>query len=782
MKRPIILLLIALIFLTSGCAAVMMSEKTRLLASGDYAKAESKLEGEVRDMSTAKSKDLVWLCESYSKSKKFDRLFACVDNLERNIQKGDTDSVASGFHYSFPADITVIAPLLRAEAYIELGNYEKAVALSQKAYDLSLKMQWSFADRYNEWDTRSKIRSLGMLALSHALNGDRDKALRYAKELEDVSLFSWTASPMFSGIPMSKEKMLALARVYMATGEYQRILDNKERFWESLGVIGEALSAYRIYAFVDLPKEFMMTKALLETGRTREAREGYDRLLGNPESRSNGEIYWPMLFDRARIYQKEGDIPKAVEFYKRSVDVIEAQRSTIHTEAAKIGFVGDKQKVYQSLIDVLFSAGDYGQAFEYVERSKSRALVDLLASKKNFTVRSGGGEQLASALRELETLESENKALAPDQTAERIRQRTTRSIQIRERIALRAPELASLVSVTAVSAGDIRKMIPPGETLVEYYAQGGDIFVFVLTKDTIRAVKLDGSHVVEEIADFRRSLQNPQSDRHLEWSQNLYRKLVKPVEPWLAGQDLIVVPHGALHYLPFNALHDGGHYLIERKSIRYMPSASVLHYLPAGNSSRPGDILAFGNPDLGDPRNDLIYAQNEAVAVAKTRPRSRVFLRKEATETALRKFGEGFRFIHFATHGQFEADAPLRSALLLAPDAESNGLLTLDKLYFMRLDADLVTLSACETGLGKVVNGDDVVGLTRGFLYAGSRSIVTSLWKVDDLATSHLMTGFYSRLKDADKRDALRSAMLETRSKYPHPFYWAAFQLTGNAD
>jgi len=159
-----------------------------------------------------------------------------------------------------------------------------------------------------------------------------------------------------------------------------------------------------------------------------------------------------------------------------------------------------------------------------------------------------------------------------------------------------------------------------------------------------------------------------------------------------------------------------------------------------------------------------------------------VLLRREATETALNRYGGGFRYIHFATHGEFDADRPLNSALLLAGDAESDGRLTVDKLYSMKLHADLVTLSACETGLGKVVNGDDVVGLTRGFLYAGSRSIVTSLWKVDDLATSHLMTGFYSRLKDADKREALRSAMLETRSRYPHPFYWAAFQLTGNAD
>jgi CHAT domain-containing protein len=100
----------------------------------------------------------------------------------------------------------------------------------------------------------------------------------------------------------------------------------------------------------------------------------------------------------------------------------------------------------------------------------------------------------------------------------------------------------------------------------------------------------------------------------------------------------------------------------------------------------------------------------------------------------------------------------------------------------MNIDADLVTLSACETGLGKVANGDDVVGLTRGFLYAGSSSIVSSLWKVDDQATGVLMTGFYNALKNTGKREALRQAQLSARKTYPHPYYWASFQLTGSAD
>jgi CHAT domain-containing protein len=178
---------------------------------------------------------------------------------------------------------------------------------------------------------------------------------------------------------------------------------------------------------------------------------------------------------------------------------------------------------------------------------------------------------------------------------------------------------------------------------------------------------------------------------------------------------------------------------------------------------------------------DLRFAQDEALAIVQTVPQSRALLRREASESALRQFSAGFSYLHFATHGEFNADAPLQSALLLAKDERSDGLLTVNKLYSLRLNADLVTLSACETGLGKIASGDDVVGLTRGFLYAGASTVVASLWKVDDQATAVLMTRFYDELKGGDRREALRAAQLATREKHPHPFFWAAFQLTGAA-
>ncbi len=179
---------------------------------------------------------------------------------------------------------------------------------------------------------------------------------------------------------------------------------------------------------------------------------------------------------------------------------------------------------------------------------------------------------------------------------------------------------------------------------------------------------------------------------------------------------------------------------------------------------------------------DLPNAQTEAVKVAAMFPDSRALLRADASKSAVKELGSGFSMLHFATHGRFDAQKPLRSGLYLAKGSESDGVLTVSDLYSLRWDVDLVTLSACETGLGKVSNGDDVIGLTRGFLYAGARSIVASLWEVDDAATAQLMESFYRNLASHDKREALRLAQIETRKQFPQPWYWAAFNIVGSAE
>ncbi len=768
-----------LILFISGCASVFFSEKERLATGGKYSELERILETENKDISSAKSDDLIELCNTYSKLKRYNKLFSCVEQLEINIKRGDKiikhHSLVS---FSYPQNITVIPYLLKAEAYIELGDYDKAVASAKKAYGLLPTIEWSLKDSYYSWELHCRVRSLSILALAYALKGDSKNASQYVDQLENeeisMHVFMKVAA---AGVTIKKEKSLGLARAYMALGKYDKILNDKGGFIDAYGEFMEGTVGVS-YAFLNLPQEFAKNKALYETGHTKEAKEGYDRLLSKPETKSNGEIYWPILMDRGRISRGEGNTKQAIDFYKQSINVIENQRSTINTEASKIGFVGDKQKAYHQIISALFSDGQYAEAFEYVERSKARALVDMLASKNDFTVKTGNERMIRDLLAKNTSAESE--LIVQGTSADKSGMRSV-VIRNKEKLIDQSPELASLVSVTSITLPEIQSIIPKEETLIEYYYADKDMFAFILSAQGLKVARLKSDNLAVDIQQLRKALEQPGSSGYIEQSQHLYGRLIKPFERLLSDRKLIIVPHGALHYLPFNALHDGKGYLLERYSIRILPSASVIKFLQTKKSAQPADILVFGNPDLGDPRLDLVYAQNEALAVAKTLPQSKVFLRNQATETAFKKYAGSFKYIHFATHGQFNPDAPLTSAVLLSKDVENDGMLTVDKLYSMKLDNDLVTLSACETGLGRIANGDDVVGLTRGFLYAGSSSIVASLWKVDDLATSHLMTQFYSNLKKSDKREALRTAQLDTKRKYPHPFYWASFQLTGNA-
>ncbi len=323
--------------------------------------------------------------------------------------------------------------------------------------------------------------------------------------------------------------------------------------------------------------------------------------------------------------------------------------------------------------------------------------------------------------------------------------------------------------------------IAPDETLIDFYRAGDDLFALLLSGNTIKGFKLSARGLDEEVRAFRAAIEH-RDPKATELGRPLYDRLIRPLLGEIKGDKLVISPHGVLHYLPFVALSDGDQYLLDRFAVRLIPSAGTLVYLKSDRPTKLGKLLAFGNPDLGNARFDLPNAQVEAVNVAAMFPSSRALVRAEASKTAVEELGNGFSILHFATHGKFDTDAPLSSGLYLAKGNEADGVLTVSDLYTLRLDAELVTLSACETGLGKVASGDDVIGLTRGFLYAGARSIVASLWEVDDAATEQLMVSFYRNLEGHDKREALRLAQIETRKTYPHPMFWAAFQIVGRAD
>ena len=750
---------------------------TDLEMKGRFAELEKAAEQKLAKQGKPSTSVLSPLCFAYSRVKRYQKLFDCLDRLEQQIRAGDWVAETDASMIS-NSDATPMPAMLRAEALIELGGYPRAAEQAKLALS---KVQ----DRlpYGIWaPKRYRLSLLGTLGLAYALGGDRKGAAEQIKQLEDFSI------GFIGSAGMTPLRANAIARIYMALGDFARAFEQvrEDDAWMSAvyflnnaswGLSGDD----RAENFVLLPKMLIRGKCLSELGRLAEAKQSLDAILRNARVVDQGELHWLALFERGRIAEREQNFSEAVSYYLRAIKVIEEQRSSINTEANKIGFVGDKQAVYGRVIALLVEQGKESEAFEYVERSKSRALVDMLASKKEFSARTDP-EKARLILAQLDAADLASRT--EDVLAKPGEHSALRTLQtVRQEMQRAAPELSTLVTVTSVPAEELKRLVRQDEALLEYYYQGSDLYAFVVTRDRLQAKRLAGGDIVAQVLRFRRALERADSEQWQTQARALYELLWQPLESMLSARSVTVVAHGALHYLPFAALQKpDGSFLVDHYGLRFLPSASVLKFLRPALPGRRAQLLALGNPDLGDPKLDLHFAEGEAKTVAAIFPESRVLLRTDATESNFKKAGSVFPRIHFATHGKFQADDPLSSGLYLARDAENDGVLTVGELYSMNLDADLVTLSACETGLGKVANGDDVVGLTRGFLYAGSRSIVASLWNVDDRATAQLMKAFYENLAGMNKEEALRQAQIRTRQDFPPPFFWAAFQLTGQAE
>jgi CHAT domain-containing protein len=805
--RLIVMILVCSQLLLSGCVSFPKGA-----LEGRFLNTEKYLLAEHGDPDKMNPRDLNDLCVVYSAQKNYDKLFACLDSMQKKIDQG-AHEIKSGIGAGQTlVDLNLRLYDLRSEAFLELGRFDEAIKDAQKGIDDLEK----YKALYRSIIFLPPFRYV--LGMAYARSNQPDKARVYAN-------YPGLGSDLLRLVKSQQQEIDAMqkcnwhefsSKIYSAIGDYELALDEANEFFgcnlprmrklsdPGVKLIRTLFTRGMSNEHFEIRLYFLLGRTNIDAGNIDMAKMNFDQILSKEQITQNREFYWIILFERGRISEMEGKSAEAVRYYTKAVDVIEETRMTLNIEANKIGYAGDKQKVYSSTVSLLFREGKYQEALEYVERGKARALVDMLASKKTLSGGKIDHEKLTTLIKELDEAEMKSISLAY-QAASEGKTTDVRSLTLvkKAEIAQTSKEFASLVTIKPTSIKDIQTLLSPEETLVEYYYHGDTLFAFIVTQGSVKGVKLDSHGLNNDVIAFRKNILdtldqtrsitikdvNPDkvadkssAFRSLRDSgRSLYEKIFKPLEPMITTKNVTIVPHGALHYVPFNALITDKGYLLDAYSIRILPSASVLQFLQTKRGGQIGELIAFGNPDLNDPKLDLPFAQSETLAITKDNPKAKVLLRKQASKTAVKKFSDQFRYVHFACHGIFNPDKPLDSGLMLSSDDQNNGMLTVNELYDMRLNADLVTLSACETALGKVSNGDDVVGFTRGFLYAGANSIVSSLWKVGDEATSILMQEFYKNLKDRDKRTALRLAQLKVKDTYnSHPFFWAAFQLTGS--
>ena len=747
------------------------TDQTSYAATGRFDLIEKQVEA-MAQQGPLRTRDPRALCFAYSKLKRYDRLMPCLDTLQALVAKGDRRTRIFGLDDATPA-----IHLLRAEALTDLGNYAGARKEANNA------LVW--LRRENSGDDDMVVNAYAAVAVAAALQGDTIVARQTVDLLKDYKVRS----------DYKRAKAMAQARAQMAVGAWADVivtLESSEAAFQLDKMLdsflsGTAFTGRNNWVWVELPRAFMLHKAQAEVGRTELARAGFDKLLATPELSVNAEIHWQTLVERARIAEADGQFDKALELYRKARGLVESQRRSIRTEASKIGFAGDKQAVYQGLMRVALKLGNKALAVEVAEQAKSRALVDMLAAKSDFGIYGPRATEVGAAFAEFERLDAEQSLQSPDATAAQRAQLAQQLQAAGQQLRIQAPQLASLVTSGGIEAAQMAAALGPKETLVGFFGSGKNLVGYTVSGAEIRLYPLDAQGLEDDVAEFVQSIKKRRRQTR-ELAEVLYKRLLRPMQASIAGRDLLIVPHGSLHYVPFAALHDGERYLVQGRALRYLPSAMLLGLLPhqgAAGAKAAGApvqrLLILGNPDLGKAELDLPASQEEAQALQGLfATNSELFIRKAATESLIKERAFDFSHIHVASHGEFSADAPLDSRLRLAADAKNDGVLSVSEIYGLRLNAQVVMLSACETGLGRVSSGDDVVGLTRGFLYAGAQNVVGSLWEVDDDATSALSQAMYDGLKKGlPVAKALALAQEQLLAKKPHPFFWAAFLDSG---
>ncbi|MBI3106040.1 MAG: CHAT domain-containing protein [Candidatus Rokubacteria bacterium] len=551
-----------------------------------------------------------------------------------------------------------------------------------------------------------------------------------------------------------------LAEAFLLVGNAQRQMG---RFPEATAALRRALEV------TDVPEARAQVAAALgqlarAQGDPALALQHFREAL--PEARRNGRV--PLLVslhhEMARIHAAERRFEEALTEYREAMRLVEDVRSELEEASFRTGYLENKLGIYHGAARSAVSLGRAEEAFGFAERARARAFLDLLGT--HTTLSKGKTRALVEEEMRLRAQLAEARGASADSEEETEDETAPDPASRREQ--LRAAEAAYRAFLERV-----RYLVTDAETLV-----------WVVTRGDAAVLRLQAPRrlLLDEVRAFRAAIaESAPLEQITARARQLHDRLVGPVRRLLHGERLLIVPHDVLHYLPFTALRSPrGRWLVEDYTLATLPSASVLKYLgdKGGGEARP---VVVGNPDLG-PALELRYAGREARAIGAHFPGARVLLRADATEARVKALAGEAGLLHFATHAQLDEQEPLASALLLAPDGADDGRLEVREIFGLDLHARLVVLSACETGLGQLSRGDELVGLQRAFLYAGTPAVITTLWKVDDRASFALMGKFYDQLQAVGPAQALRQAGRATLAEYPHPFAWAGFVLTGVPD
>lgn len=678
-----------------------------------------------------------------------------LNYLERSRQKYNDLAMP---HQSAIADLEI------ADIYAELNLFSEAKA----TYDRIAPVFTRLKMRSEEARTRlNHARNLSKLGDRRAVKRELNRALRlFEKENNQAGQAS---------------TLLARAELEIGQGEYVLAL---ETLANAAALIAVSENPRHI---IDL--KLLKARAFFGKGDLVSADERFTEAAKFARKNGLANALQAALSGLGRLASVRGEAAKARSLYKRSIEVVETLRATLAADEFSRSFLASHLEPFNGLAELYLSQKRLPEAFLTVEQGRSRSLLDSIdLGKTNSAVPRGLAEKERETRAELDFYYKKLATSADEELG-----------KVRSDISRTEAELANIsrqidsLSVSKTHGGkargfemsDMQAKLGKSRTLIEFIEMNGTLAAFV-----IRGHKIEFIGRLGTVADIEEKL----DDLHFQFGslryggaansrfadqlkmrtdkvlRQLYDQLLRSVQEHLSGSELIIVPVGPLNYVPFHALNDGEQYLLQSYEIGYAPSAAIWLKLAKKKTKPARNALLMAFADEKIP-----LVESEIHEINSIFPTAANFVGRAATVKAFFENAAKKDIIHLACHGQFRPDNPMFSSLHLA-----EGWLTVRDIVAKRLDTSLVTLSACETGRNKIFAGNEILGLARGFLSAGTAAIIVSLWNVNDDATSRLMSSLYSHLMSGETPgSSLRRAQLELIADGSHPYYWSPFIKIG---
>ncbi|UCF64644.1 MAG: CHAT domain-containing protein [bacterium] len=685
--------------------------------------------------------------------------------------------------------------------YLAVGDYQRSI----ETLELALEKHRSIGNRPGEANTLTKIGNHYLKAAENSRARDRfEKALNIYNDIGE----KWGQCVNHSN----------LAYLYSLDDDAENAVSTWQKAWIMAGELGEI----RLEAWIQLQLGDFYR---MQEEQERSAKK-YEQGLAILEELNDPELRWQLYFGQGQLWDSRGDEERAYYSYRAAINTIEEIRGKARISELKAGVVHNRFDAYESMIMLLLRMDRPEEAFQYLERSRSRNLLDMLGNGKikaqdsrthpQIEKEQQLRAQMTQLFRQI-TLEAEKehpkqRGAALDSYRKTLRQIQNEYQRLLLDLKVRNPEYAAMVSVEPVNFSDIKNLLPEETVVLEYLVTENNTFIFVISSEGLKVLvspegrdKIRGRVTLFLGTAVRHVDREKLSEQY--WVaplQGLYDILIEPVEKdgYLKNKNqLIIVPQGLLHYFPFQALISESrseegivvpHFLIEDYMITTLPSASMLRYCREKNTHRKESCLLMA------PRvSHLPMSEKEVITIAQLYGTgAEYFLNETATESRVKQQGQSYNILHFATTAHFNGHNPLFSRLVLAESDVDDGNLEVHEIFGLDLQAYLVGLSACQTAVGSgytetIPRGDDLISLTRAFIYAGTPSVVASLWEVADPSTALLMERFYEHLKIHNKGEALAMTQREMiagkygnrqsgEHDYTHPYHWAPFVLVGD--